>query len=159
MSSHLSFTQFLVGHAARRRPPFFLGYATFWGHLLIAAAVVAVGVTDASASLLPWLVVASCSLALAAYGLAARRYLFAGNALLYAALLVHLNEASPQAMALFIVAVIAALTSSYALFTHEYDRYRREVGGTPDPSIRTNLTFATAALILLLLAVALIILL
>ena len=74
MPRHISFTQYLVGHASLERPPFFYAYAGMWLHLLIGSGILAYTTLIPLLILFPSMVVSSFCLSIIIYGLLNRKY-------------------------------------------------------------------------------------
>lgn len=154
MSSRLSFSQYLVGHAAPVRPPFFYAYIGMWLHLLLAGGVGLLLVASDALSLLSSLVMASLALGLIIYALLARQYALCINTFSYAAYMASAFSSSAYGV-LLAVALSASLVSTHVLFAREYRLYHREALAEDIPPVPTWATAGTAALVLALFAFAL----
>ena len=154
MPTQLSFTQYLLGHATSKRPPFYWAYITLWSHWIVAGALATLSIERDILSVLSSLALSSLALGLVVYGLFARRFMLVINAFCYASILWYLTQPSPAALGLFIFSAITGLTSSHALISSEYAQYKREVGVHHAGSKALWATGITSTAIVLLFALA-----
>ena len=127
MPRHISFTQYLVGHASLERPPFFYAYAGMWLHLLIGSGILAYTTLIPLITLFPSMVVSSFCLSIIIYGLLTREYGLLINIGSYACSLGQMFSSDIASSILLIVAIIAALVSGFILLSGEYRRYNQEI--------------------------------
>ncbi len=154
MPKQLSFSQYLLGHATSKRPPFYLAYTTLWAHWIVSSALAILSVEQDALTVLLSLALASLAIGLTVYGFFARQSILLINALCYASILWCLTEYSTAAWGLFIFSAITGLTSCHVVISSEYTEYRREVG-IHNTGTRTLLaTGLTSSAILMLFALA-----
>lgn len=154
MPSRLSFSQYLLGHAAPVKPPFFYAYTGMWLHWLLAAGLGLILTESGVLHLLSALALASFALGLVIYALLARQYALCINIFSYAAYMATaLSAQAPNP--LVTVALIASSVSARAVFAREYGLYHREALAEEIPPLPTWTTALTAALILALFVFAL----
>ncbi|MFT5090972.1 MAG: hypothetical protein ACI906_000631 [Candidatus Latescibacterota bacterium] len=127
MPSHLSFSQYLVGHASLERPPFFYAYAGMWLHLFISCAALLAFADADIITLLSSMVVGSFSLGIIVYGILTRAYGLFINALSYASSMWQVFSSGSASTAFLVVAIITTLVSAYFLLSREYQHYNREI--------------------------------
>jgi len=154
LPTQLSFTQYLLGHATSKRPPFYWAYTTLWSHWIVAGALATLSVERDILSVLSSLALASLALALVVYGLFSRQFMLVINAFCYASILWYLTQQSPAALGLFIFSAITGLTSCHALISSEYAQYKREVGVHHAGSKALWATGITSTAIVMLFALA-----
>jgi hypothetical protein len=150
MPSHLSFSQYLVGHASLERPPFFYAYASMWLHLLVSCAAL-LTFTDADfVTLLSSMVVGSFSLGIVIYGALTRAYGLLVNALSYASSIWQVFSSGTTSTAFLVVAIIATLVSAYFLLAREYQHYNREVHNDSGTLVPMWMTVVMGTVVVLL---------
>ena len=154
MPTQLSFTQYLLGHATSKRPPFYLAYTTLWAHWTLSSALAILSVEQDSLTILSSLALASLALGLTVYGFFARQPILLINTLCYASILWCIMEFSPVAWGLFILSAITGLTSCHVVISNEYIQYKREVGLHETESKTLLAMGLTCSAILLLFALA-----
>ena len=154
MPTQLSFTQYLLGHATLKRPPFYLAYTTLWAHWVVSSALAILSVEQDTLTVLSSLALSSLALGLTVYGFFARRPVLLVNALCYASILWYLMDYSPVAWGLFILSAITGLTSCHVVINSEYTQYKREVGIHETGAKTLLATCLTSSAILLLFALA-----
>jgi len=154
MPTQLSFTQYLLGHATSKRPPFFLAYTTLWTHWVLSSALAILAVEQEALTILSSLALASLALGLTVYGFFAPQPILLINALCYASILWCLMEFSPASWGLFIFSAITGLTSCHVVISSEYTQYKREVGLHKTETKTLLTTGLTSSAILLLFALA-----
>ena len=152
MPTQLSFTQYLLGHATPKRPPFYLAYTTLWAHWVVSSALAILSVEQDTLAVLSSLALASLALGLTVYGFFARQPILLVNVLCYASTLWCLMEYSQVAWGLFIFSTITGLTSCHVVIGSEYTRYKREVGIHKTRAKKLLATCLTSSAILLLFA-------
>ena len=154
MPTQLSFTQYLLGHATSKRPPFYLAYTTLWAHWTLSSALAILSVEQDALTILSSLALASLALGLTVYGFFARQPILLINTLCYASILWCIMEFSPVAWGLFILSAITGLTSCNVVISNEYIQYKREVGLHKTETKTLLTTGLTSSAILLLFALA-----
>ena len=154
MPTQLSFTQYLLGHATSKRPPFYLAYTTLWAHWVVSSALAILSVEQDTLTVLSSLALASLALGLTVYGFFARRPILLVNALCYSSILRYLMEYSSVAWGLFIFSAIMGLTSCHVVISSEYTEYKREVGIHKTGTRTLLATGLTSSAILMLFALA-----
>ena len=154
MPTQLSFTQYLLGHATSKRPPFYLAYTTLWAHWIVSSALAILSVEQDALTILSSLALASLALGLTVYGFFAPQPILLINALCYASILWCLMEFSPVAWGLLIFSAITGLTSCHVVISSEYTQYKREVGLHKTETKTLLTTGLTSSAILLLFALA-----
>ena len=129
MSRRLTFAQYLIGQASLERPPFFYAYATMWLHLLVGTGIFALATSIQPLTLCSSMAVGSFCLSIVVYGLLTREYGLLINLGSYLSSLGRMFSTDIFSIVLLVIAIIAALVSSYTLLAKEYRRYRREIHG------------------------------
>jgi hypothetical protein len=150
MPRRISFTQYLVGHASLERPPFFYAYAGMWLHLLIGIGVLAFTTQIPLLTIFASMAVGSFCLSIVLYGLLTREYGLLINICSYASSIGRMFSSDTLSTILLVIAIIAALVSSYILLSGEYRSYNKEVHGDRTTSVAPWITFTMGTIVVLL---------
>ena len=127
MLRRLTFAQYLIGQSSLERPPFFYAYAVLWLHLLIGTSILAFAFSVPPLILFSSMAISSFCLSIVVYGLLVHKYELMINIGSYVWSLGRMFSTEIFSIILLIVAIIAALVSSYIMLADEYRRYNREI--------------------------------
>lgn len=148
-----TFSQYLLGHAALERPPFFYAYAGMWLHLAVGTIVLLALVEVPLSRLLSSMVLGSFCLGIVVYGLVARELGFLINFGSYGVSMSRLVGSTQLDPVFLVAAVLLALVSGYLLVSREYRRYAGKVFGDTSKTAIPGWISITMSIVVLLLCI------